>query len=137
MQITFNVQGKPIGQPRQRHRIISKGPKAFVHNYTPASGLASNWKRLINFAATNAMTSKMTPMFVGPVSVSLLFLFQVRSKPQKFRTKKPDLDNLAKLVLDAMNGVVYADDNQVAVLTLSKRESATSCGVWVMVEGLE
>ena len=31
-----------------------------------------------------------------------------------------DIDNLAKLVLDAMNGVVYYDDCQVVKLTLAK-----------------
>ena len=28
-------------------------------------------------------------------------------------TKKPDIDNIIKVVMDALNGVVYADDNQI------------------------
>jgi Holliday junction resolvase RusA-like endonuclease len=33
---------------------------------------------------------------------------------------KPDLDNVAKLILDALNGVAWHDDNQIARLTISK-----------------
>lgn len=31
-----------------------------------------------------------------------------------------DLDNLAKFVLDALNGIAYDDDSQVATLTCAK-----------------
>nr|DAF60640.1 MAG TPA: Endodeoxyribonuclease RusA [Podoviridae sp. ctwJH20] len=36
---------------------------------------------------------------------------------------KPDLDNVAKGVLDAMNGVVYVDDTQVVRLVVQKQYS--------------
>jgi Holliday junction resolvase RusA-like endonuclease len=35
-------------------------------------------------------------------------------------TKKPDLDNLAKSVLDGLNGVVYLDDSQLVSLHITK-----------------
>lgn len=35
-------------------------------------------------------------------------------------TTKPDIDNLAKCVLDALNGIAYRDDNQVVRLESSK-----------------
>lgn len=38
-------------------------------------------------------------------------------------TKKPDLDNLAKGVLDALNGVAWADDSQIIGLNLRKQYS--------------
>jgi Holliday junction resolvase RusA-like endonuclease len=38
-------------------------------------------------------------------------------------TKKPDADNLAKLVLDSMTGIIYQDDSQVVDLFCSKRFS--------------
>lgn len=37
-------------------------------------------------------------------------------------TVKPDADNIAKLVLDALNGIAYADDKQVVGLTTIKHD---------------
>ncbi|HDG6220165.1 TPA: RusA family crossover junction endodeoxyribonuclease, partial [Staphylococcus aureus] len=34
---------------------------------------------------------------------------------------KPDIDNLIKTVLDACNGHVWKDDNQITEITSSKR----------------
>ena len=38
-------------------------------------------------------------------------------------TKKPDCDNIAKAVLDGLNGVAFQDDNQVVSLTITKAYS--------------
>lgn len=35
--------------------------------------------------------------------------------------KKPDIDNIAKIVLDALNGVAYKDDKQVVKIDCCKR----------------
>lgn len=35
--------------------------------------------------------------------------------------RKPDADNIGKLIADALNGIAYADDSQVARLTVEKR----------------
>ena len=36
-------------------------------------------------------------------------------------TKKPDIDNIAKVVLDALNKFVIRDDNQVSKLIVTKK----------------
>ena len=36
-------------------------------------------------------------------------------------TKKPDVDNIAKSILDALNGFVFNDDNQVSKISVEKR----------------
>ena len=36
-------------------------------------------------------------------------------------TKKPDVDNIAKSILDAMNGFVFKDDNQVSKISVEKK----------------
>ena len=40
-----------------------------------------------------------------------------------FPTKKPDTDNIAKAILDALNGLAYYDDAQVVNLEVQKRYS--------------
>ena len=132
--IHLEVQGKPIAQPRQRHRIVAgKNGKMFVQNYTPATGPAASWKRQIARAAREAFQAPWD----GAVSLRVGFSFQVKSKPQHFRTKKPDLDNMVKLVCDAMNGIAYHDDSQIARMTLWKCDSVEWCGVMIWVERLE
>lgn len=42
-----------------------------------------------------------------------------------FPTKKPDLDNMAKAVLDALNGVAYKDDSQIVTVLSKKNYSET------------
>lgn len=46
------------------------------------------------------------------------------SRPKKVVSEhdltKPDTDNVAKLVLDALNGIAYEDDTQVVKLVVSK-----------------
>ena len=35
-------------------------------------------------------------------------------------TKKPDIDNIAKVVLDALNKLAFQDDNQITKLVIEK-----------------
>jgi Holliday junction resolvase RusA-like endonuclease len=52
---------------------------------------------------------------------------------KKFPTKKPDLDNLAKAVLDALNGVAYKDDCQIVTM-LSKKSYSEAPHVTVILD---
>lgn len=36
-------------------------------------------------------------------------------------TKKPDIDNIAKVVLDALNKMVFKDDNQICKISVEKK----------------
>ena len=68
----------------------------------------------------------------GPLDVTIYACFEVpksTSKKDRFRilleelfpTKKPDADNIAKVVCDALNGMAYKDDKQIVNLTVKKR----------------
>jgi Holliday junction resolvase RusA-like endonuclease len=65
----------------------------------------------------------------GPLSVYVLAVFPCPKsdhkkrhiQPRKWHTKATgDLDNIAKAVLDAGNGVLWEDDRQIAALQLAK-----------------
>jgi Holliday junction resolvase RusA-like endonuclease len=69
----------------------------------------------------------------NPVTVDIIFYRKVpKANHSKVRTargtkmtqwdcKKPDLDNLAKFVMDALTGVFYSDDEQVVRLSSIKQ----------------
>nr|DAH87168.1 MAG TPA: Endodeoxyribonuclease RusA [Caudoviricetes sp.] len=48
--------------------------------------------------------------------------------------KKPDVDNILKAVLDALNGVAYKDDKQVIEVTCGKWYSQSSGFLKISVE---
>ena len=59
---------------------------------------------------------------------------QSKSKKQKEKmlageikpVVKPDVDNVAKSILDALNGIVYLDDKQIIELDIKKIYAETS-----------
>lgn len=57
-----------------------------------------------------------------PVTVMVVATFRTPKARagETYKTSKPDVDNVAKLVLDALSGVVYRDDAVVAQLMVSK-----------------
>ena len=67
--------------------------------------------------------------WTGPVSVEITAVYQVPASWTRSRkaasvgrpkATKPDLDNVVKNVLDALNGVLWVDDAQVAHLRAGK-----------------
>lgn len=51
-------------------------------------------------------------------------------------TKKPDIDNVAKSIIDGINGLAYKDDSQIIELTVEKRYSDEPMAV-VILESVE
>ena len=47
-------------------------------------------------------------------------------------TKRPDVDNLGKAVIDALNGVAWDDDSQITHLHVEKKYSDHPC-VWLHI----
>lgn len=60
-----------------------------------------------------------------------------RSRPARVESEpftcKPDLDNIAKLVMDALNGIAWADDAQVTSLSVSKADRLRDVGDYTSV----
>lgn len=115
MSVTFNVWGKVRGKGRPR---FTRGG----HAYTPKG--TRDYERAIREAYENAHRKPREP-FSGPIAVSIMTYRQLpKSTPKSVYsepdTHKPDIDNVAKIVLDALNGVAWEDDAQVVSLTISK-----------------
>ena len=59
---------------------------------------------------------------------------QLMIEGKLFPTKKPDADNVAKVVCDALNGVAYGDDTQIVRLSVEKVYTDEPPMVQVLIE---
>ena len=101
-----------------------RSPRAVIVNDNPA---AKKWEGAI---AAGALAARVDgplvrgELFAGAVIVDLAFMLP---RPLRLRagqvthTTRPDVDKLARCVLDGLTGTVYADDGQVAGLRISKQ----------------
>ena len=122
--VYFVVTGKPVGKGRPR--ASTRG--GFVRMYTDAKTLG--YEAAIADEAARAMSG--AEPFETPMQMQVSCYYQItKSWPKKIKQEaideerfpnvKPDLDNVVKAILDALNGVVYRDDAQVVNLVATKR----------------
>ena len=120
MPITFSVAGDPVPQPRPR--VSTQG--GFGRAYVPKSHPVHGYRAAIAAAARQAGAG----VHGDPVEV-VIDLVWCRPKshlrkgglaPNAPASPRPDLDNCAKAVLDALNGVAWEDDAQVRRLVVEK-----------------
>lgn len=108
--LTFTVDGiVPWARSGQRGRAHYTQPKVKQH------------QRKIALAAKAAGAVPVE----GPVSVRLVFDYDTDTttiviEDGDGKATRPDVDNLAKLCLDALNGIAWRDDGQVSVLVAIK-----------------
>ena len=120
---TFRANGMPKGQPRPR--AFSRGGRAAV--YDP--GTAEGWKGDVARACASLEGEGMHV----PLAVTLTFYMprprghyrtngQLKpASPVFLHDHKPDADNLAKAVLDALTNIrAWLDDDQVCELVIRK-----------------
>lgn len=125
MIIEFQVPGAPVSSPRPKAFSFQGHARVCIPRKSPIHG----WKFNIQKHALDAMKAAGHEMPTdGPVTLELEFIFprprgkiwKKKPMPREKLTHGPDLDNLAKGVMDAMNQIVYMDDRQVSVLITSK-----------------
>lgn len=116
MRVSFKALVKPVPKGRPRFACMGK----HVRTYTPTT--TAEFEQKIRIAARSSINPM--PKFDGPLSVSIVFGMPVpKSWPRKAREDalrgvlmpkaRPDIDNLEKAVLDALNGLLWVDDAQV------------------------
>ena len=121
--MTFTLEGTPTGKGRPKFARRGK----FVSTYTPLK--TKNYEDRIREVAREAMGSS-EPLDT-PISACFYITMPVPASYSKKAktacllgvtrpTKKPDVDNIIKAFLDAMNGIVYLDDCQVVDLHAKK-----------------
>lgn len=120
MKYNFTIQEKAIGKERPRYN-------AKTHRmYTPTK--TSNFEEKVKWAfkskyniatelSTKPFRAKIIAIFEPPKSLSKKKIEELLYGEY---TKKPDADNIAKAILDSLNGLVYKDDNQISELLVLK-----------------
>lgn len=104
------VPGRPI--PQGSMRAVGKG--VLIHDNAALAG----WRKAIAWSVRAALGTQAP--FLTPVGVCCHFLVTPKRKGDQ-----PDLDKLVRAVLDALTGIAYKDDKQVAVIEAT-RTLATS-----------
>ena len=119
MAITFSVPGDPVPQPRPR--VSTRG--GFARAYVPAKHPVHEYRTQIAAAARDAgLTETGEPLSVVIDAVFARPKSHLRKsgvKPDAPRLPRPDVDNIGKAVLDALQDVV-GDDTNVARLVVEK-----------------
>lgn len=111
--VYFEVKGDPV--PKARARTVRKGGRTW--SFTPKRVAA--WEKVVKAEAAKHFDQPLT----GPIQVSMIFHMDRPKSRRKdvWVPTTPDLDNLEKAVLDAMNGVAYEDDRFVVAKNAQKR----------------
>ena len=131
--IEFRIEGDPRGKQRPRHTR-----SGIV--YTPSETVA--YEKKIKAAYYGALaepgaepgTAIYHEPEKGPMSIEIDAGYPVPKGYPKVKkknmlagytlpTKKPDLDNVVKIIMDALNGEAYVDDRQVVEIRAIKQFS--------------
>jgi Holliday junction resolvase RusA-like endonuclease len=123
MAITFTVPGQPVPQPRPR--VSTRG--GFARAYVPSRHPVHEYRTLIAAAARDAgLTDTGEPLNVVIDAVFQRPKSHMRKagvKPDAPKLPRPDVDNIGKAVLDALQDVM-GDDTNVFRLVVEKSYGA-------------
>lgn len=123
MRFEFDIE--PVEQARPRATRMRKG----IRVYDPKK--VNVFKKQLGMLAKQQMLDRGLEPFDGPLEVHMEFYRPVQasiSKKERSRrlsgdhrpTVKPDLDNYIKSTSDALNGIIWADDNCIVGLMAEK-----------------
>lgn len=122
----FEVPGKIVGKGRPRLNSYTGNV------YTPTK--TKDYETLV--AQYFLLKYPRYKPFEGRVQVDINAYFEVPKQAKKADkalmlqnkinpTKKPDIDNIVKVILDALNGTAFKDDIQITKLNVEKTYSET------------
>lgn len=149
--VSFVVHGTPAPAGSKRGFYNAKAGRVII---TDASEKSRPWKALVSDAAVQAMTYHSDegmfgdlPPLTGPLLVEFTFWMPrpkshfgtgkregvLKPNAPRHHTGPPDVLKLARAVEDAMQGIVYMNDSQIACEILQKPYGSTArCEVRVV-----
>lgn len=139
MVVNFMVEGKPQGKARAR--TVRNKYTGKVHSFTPEK--TQCYEDLVRWCYREAGGI----LFTGPVEVKVSARIKIPTSftkkeknaailGTKYPEKKPDCDNILKVIMDALNGIAYTDDKQVVSVSCDKRYVINESHVFVTIYDL-
>lgn len=121
MKVDFVIQGK--AQAKQRPRFNTHTGRTYTPNKT------INYENWVKICYLEKYKDK--ELMDKPLRVTIRAFFEIPKSTSKKKKQqmldnailpmvKPDTDNIAKSILDSLNGIAYKDDKQVAELIVYK-----------------
>ena len=119
--INFTIPGEPKGKGRPKFSRQGN----FVKTYTPDTTVNyENWVKICFQGAGQKMLDGQLKVVIKsyfPIPKSFSKKKRESALKEELRpTKKPDCDNIAKIILDALNGLAYKDDKDVVSCLIEK-----------------
>lgn len=119
MKVFLVIDGEPVGKERPRMNSITK------RTYTPNK--TRDYEELIKWL----YQSKVKYRFTGYIKMTLRCYYSIaKSNSKKVKeqkrndvlrpSKKPDIDNVVKIIADSLNEIAYKDDTQIVEVVASK-----------------
>ncbi len=130
----FEIPGKITGKARPQVNTYT------LKAYTPQK--TKDYETLIQ-QYFMLKYSKFKPI-EGRAEVKIVAYFSIPKKSNKENTKlmlenkisptkKPDIDNIVKIILDALNKIAFKDDNQITKLEVEKKYTNNDEKVYVKI----
>lgn len=120
----FTIPGEPCGKARPR--VVRTGN--FTRAYTPKETV--NYETLVKLEYQRQCGEAY--ISEGGIHMNIVARFAIPNSASKRKamamadgairpTKKPDCDNIIKIVCDALNGIAYKDDAQIVSVSIEKK----------------
>ena len=139
MTIYFTVPGPPVGKARPK---VVRAKNGMSMTYTPDKTVA--YEELVRLRFNESLQGHPFEPLQGALRIKIFAGYPIpKSTSEKRRaamlagtelpTKKPDWDNIGKIICDALNGVAYEDDKQVTESQMRKRyiDGPGQVEVWI------
>lgn len=136
MTIEFFIPGKP--QAKQRPKVTMVG--GYAKAYTPKQTIEYENHVKGCFIHKFSEDSNASKLYELPLKMSVTVYYSIPKTFSKVKqekaltaeivpTTRPDIDNIAKSICDALNGIAFKDDSQIVDLNIIKRYSRSTGAV--------
>ena len=121
MRTVFSIPGVPRGKGRPR--FSSKSGSVYTDEKTKAYEdlIKDSFDRQVgwSFLSEDPLRMQIDAYYPIPKRTAK-YRADLMLSGRVFPTKKPDADNIAKIVCDALNGIAYTDDSQIVDIQICK-----------------